>query len=133
MASLTGRLDAYHRSLAGLQAAKQAVRAQMLPVPRFGPEPLTAANAAGTRTLPHLPGPAHIRRELARVTATLRAYQHASQGAQNAIETALRGMGRVTVNSALLLLPPKVAIPVGIAVRAIANVVDRGVDLGLGR
>lgn len=82
--------------------------------------------------MPRLPGPAHIQRELARVTAALRTYQHASQGAQNAIETALRGMGRVTVNSALLLLPPKVAIP-GVAVRAIAHVVDRGVDLGLGR
>jgi hypothetical protein len=133
VASLTGRLDAYHRSLAGLHAAKQAVRAQLLPVPRFDPEARTAANAAGNRTLPRLPGPAHIRRELARVTAALRTYQHASQGAQNAIETALRGMGRVTVNSALLLLPPKVAIPVGVAVRAIAHVVDRGLDLGLGR
>ncbi len=133
MASLTGRLDAYHRSLAGLQAAKQALRAQLLPVPRFEPDARNAPSAARTRTLPRMPGPAHIRRELARVAATLRAYQHASQGAQNAIETALRGMGRVTVNSALLLLPPKVAIPVGIAVRAIAHVVDRGVDLGLGR
>jgi len=133
VASLTGRLDTYHRSLAGLQLAKQALRAQLLPVPRFDPEVRTAANAAANRTLPRLPGPAQIRRELARVTTALRTYQQASQGAQNAIETALRGMGRVTVNSALLLLPPKVAIPVGVAVRAIAHVVDRGVDLGLGR
>jgi hypothetical protein len=133
VASLTGRLDAYQRSIAGLQAAKQTVRAQQIPVPRFDPGARTAASAARSRTLPRVPGPAHIRRELARITATLRAYQYASQGAQNAIETALRGMGRVTVNSALLLLPPKVAIPVGVAVRAIAQVVDRGVDLGLGR
>jgi hypothetical protein len=42
-------------------------------------------------------------------------------------------MGRVSLNTALLLLPPKVAIPVGIAVRAVARVLDRGIDLGLGR
>jgi hypothetical protein len=39
----------------------------------------------------------------------------------------------VGVNTALLLLPPKVAIPVGIAVRAVTRVLDRGIDLGLGR
>jgi hypothetical protein len=133
VASLTGRLDAYHRSLAGLQAAKRAVRAQQIPVPRFDPGARTAVGPARSRPLPRMPGLAQVRHELARVTATLRAYQYASLGAQNAIETALRGMGRVTVNSALLLLPPKVAIPVGVAVRAIAHVVDRGVDLGLGR
>ena len=116
VASLTGRLDAYHRSLAGLQVAKQAARAQQIPVPRFGPDAHAAATAARNRTQPRMPGLDHIRRELARVTATLRAYQYASQGAQNAIETALRGMGRVTVNSALLLLPSKVAIPVGVAI-----------------
>jgi len=80
-----------------------------------------------------LPRPAQIRRELARVTTALHAYQQASRGAQDAIEIAIRGMGRASVNSVLLLLPPKVAIPVGVAVRAVASVVDRGLDVGLGR
>lgn len=80
-----------------------------------------------------MPRPAHIKRELSRVTAALHDYRQAARGAQDAIEIAIRGMGRATVNSALLLLPPKVAIPVGVAVRAVARVLDRGVDLGLGR
>jgi len=62
----------------------------------------------------------------------LRAYQPASRDSQHAIETAIRGMG-VTLNSVLLLLPPKVAIPVGVAVRAVTHVLDRGLDVGLGR
>jgi hypothetical protein len=69
---------------------------------------------------------AQIQRELARVTAALRTYQHASRGAQNAIESAIRGMGRLSLNTALLLLPPKVALPVGMAVRAVTRVLDRG-------
>ena len=86
------------------------------------------------RALPvRLPRPAQIRRELARVTTALHAYQQASRGAQDAIEIAIRGMGRASVNSVLLLLPPKVAIPVGVAVRAVASVIDRGLDIGLGR
>jgi hypothetical protein len=80
-----------------------------------------------------LPHPAQIKRELARVTVALHTYQQASRGAQNAIESAIRGMGRLSVNTALLLLPPKVAIPVGIAVRAVTRVLDRGLDLGLRR
>jgi hypothetical protein len=80
-----------------------------------------------------LPRPAQIQRELARVTTALRTYQHASRGAQDAIEIAIRGMGRASVNSILLLLPPKVTIPVGLAVRAVARVLDRSLDVGLGR
>lgn len=135
-ASLTGRLDAYQRSIAGLRAAQQEVRAQ-LPGIRLHPGLGTQATSrglpstAGTRV--RMPRPAQIRRELARVTAALRTYQQASRGAQDAIEIAVRGMGRATVNSALLLLPPKVAIPVGLAIRAVAMVVDRGLDVGLGR
>jgi Ti-type conjugative transfer relaxase TraA len=142
MASLTGRLDAYQRTLAGLQNAKQAVRAQLAVNPHLQPHPRAVAatttpsfpSAGRTAPLPlRLPHPTHLRRELARVTAALRTYQHASRGAQDAIETALRGMGRATIHSALLLLPPKVAIPVGLAVRAVARVLDRGLDIGLGR
>jgi AAA domain/Relaxase/Mobilisation nuclease domain/UvrD-like helicase C-terminal domain len=138
VASLTGRLDAYRRSVERLHAARHAVRVA------FGAPRLEHRSQAraGARGLPHrapsarpsrLPRPAQIQRELARVTAALRTYQEASRGAQNAIETAIRGMGRVSLNTALLLLPPKVAIPVGIAVRAVTRVLDRGIDLGLGR
>jgi Ti-type conjugative transfer relaxase TraA len=140
VASLTGRLDAYQRSIESLQAAKQAVRSLVPGGPplegqaRQAARPRGMPNRAETRARPvRTPHPAQIRRELARVTAALRTYQHASRGAQNAIESAIRGMGRVSVNSALLLLPPKVAIPVGIVVRAVARVLDRGLDLGLGR
>ena len=135
-ASLTGRLDAYQRSIAGLRAAQQEVRAQ-LPGIRLHPGLGTQATSRGLPSTAGarvpMPRPAQIRRELARVTAALRTYQQASRGAQDAIEIAVRGMGRATVNSALLLLPPKVAIPVGLAIRAVAMVVDRGLDVGLGR
>jgi hypothetical protein len=80
-----------------------------------------------------MPRPAQIRRELARVTAALRAYRQASRGARDAIEIAIRGMGRATVNSALFLLPPEVALPVGLAVQAVSRLLDRGLDMGLGR
>ena len=145
MATLTGRLEAYHRSLAGLQAAKQAAhaRAHQLLGPGLGSQPGAGAasrelpGAAATGALaassPRPPRPAQIRRELARVTAVLRGHQQAARGAQDAIETAIRATGRAAVDSALLLLPPRVAIPVGLAVRAIERGLERGLDLGLGR
>ncbi|HEV3459847.1 MAG TPA: AAA family ATPase [Thermoanaerobaculia bacterium] len=139
VASLTGRLDAHQRSVSGLHAAKQAVRAQLPPLPRLQ-HGAPAVASGGWRTTAgtpirsaRMPRPVQIRRELARVTAALHAYRQASRGAQDAIEIAIRGMGRATVNSALLLLPPKVAIPVGLAVKAVSRVLDRGLDMGLGR
>ena len=45
---------------------------------------------------------------------------------------AIRGMGRLTLSSALMLLPPKIALPVGNAVRMLAKILDRGLDVGLG-
>jgi Ti-type conjugative transfer relaxase TraA len=140
VASLTGRIDAYQRSVAGLAAAKRAVHAQVAAGQRSAPRPGAATptpwppGASPTRApRARMPGPAQIRRELARVTTALHAYQQASRGAQNAIESAIRGMGRVSVNSVLLLLPPKVAIPAGLAVRAVTHAIDRALDLGLGR
>ena len=140
VSSLTGRLDAYQRSIAGLAAAKRAVHAQVPGGQRTAHRAGAAAPSRGqpgtaaARTLPiRLPRPAQIRRELARVTTALHAYQQASRGAQDAIEVTIRGMGRASVNSVLLLLPPKVAIPVGVALRAVARVIDRGLDVGLGR
>jgi len=144
VASLTGRLDAYQRTVGALQGAKQAFRAQtqQLASPSLQPQPHSAAPArglsgqstAGVQPQPaRMPRPAQIRNELARVTATVRACQQASRGAQDAIETAIRGMGRVAVDSALLLLPPRVALPVNLAVRAAAHALDRSLDLGLGR
>ena len=136
--SLTGRLDAYRRSVDRLDAAKHAVR-RALSAPQLEHRSRAHAGARdrperapGARPIP-LPRPAQIQRELARVAAALRTYQEASRGAQNAIESAIRGMGRVSLSTALLLLPPKVALPVGIAVRAVTRVLDRGFDLGLGR
>jgi hypothetical protein len=79
------------------------------------------------------PVPAADRRELARVTGALHAYQHVSRGAQDAIEVAIRGIGRASVNSVLLLPPPKVAIPAGVALRTVARVFDRSLDVSLGR
>ena len=76
---------------------------------------------------------AKIRQELTRVRTALRTYRHAAQGAQNAIEVAVRGVGRLSLSTALLLLPPKVGIPLGIAARAVERVVSLGIDLGLGR
>jgi hypothetical protein len=67
---------------------------------------------------------------MARVTATLRTLNQASRGAQDAIETAIRGMGSAAVDSALLLLPPEVAMPVNLAVRAVAHAIERTLDLG---
>ena len=142
VASLTGRLDAYQRSLANLQAAKQTYRARtqalvspsLLPGPTAGQPSRELPTAAAARTPPAgMPRPAQIRRELARVTTTLRTHQQASRSAQDAIETAIRGMGRAAVDSALLLLPPRVAIPVNLAVRAVERDLERGLDLGLGR
>ena len=80
-----------------------------------------------------LPSPAQIRSELARVTATLRTLEQASRGAHDAIETAIRGMGKPAVDNALLLLPPNVAMPVNLAVRAVEHAIERTLGLGLGR
>ncbi len=41
-------------------------------------------------------------------------------------------MGQPAVDSALLLLPPRVALPVQLAERAVAHAVERSLDLGLG-
>jgi hypothetical protein len=139
--AIAGRLHAYQRSVADLEVARQAVRSRALDGPGLGPRQPTAGASTrrsslvpGARALPaRMLRPTQLRRELSRVTSALHAYQQAARGAQNAIETALRGMGRVSVNSALLLLPPKVAIPVGVAARAVARVVDRALDVGLGR
>jgi Ti-type conjugative transfer relaxase TraA len=137
--TLTGRLDAYQRAVGGLHAAKRAFRAQAQQLTSPGLHSQPQARTADHR-LPgadqdralssRIPSPAQIRSELARVTATLRTYQQASRGAQNAIETAIRGMGSAAVDSALLLLPPEVAMPVNLAVRAVAHGIDRTLDLG---
>jgi hypothetical protein len=63
----------------------------------------------------------------------IQSYRQAAHGAQHAIEAAVRGVGSLAVNSALLLLPPKVSVPLRMAVRAVELVVNRGIDLGLGR
>jgi hypothetical protein len=140
--TLTGRLDAYQRAVGGLQSTKRAFRAQAQQLASPGlhsqPQARTADHRLPSpdqaRDLPsRLPTPAQIKSEFARVTATLRAYQQASRGAQDAIETAIRGMGISAVDSALLLLPPKVAMPVNLAVRAVEHAIERTLDLGLGR
>ena len=140
--TLTGRLYAYERAIEGLQAAKQAYRAevQQLAIPGLHSQPQartasrTAPAPAQARAMPsRLPSPAQIRTELARVTATLRTLEQASRGAHDAIETAIRGMGKTAVDNALLLLPPNVAMPVNLAVRAVEHAVERALDLGLGR
>ena len=64
--------------------------------------------------------------------AAPRTLHQASRGAQDAIETAIRGMGSSAVESALLLLPPEVALPVNLAERAVAHAIDRTLDLGRG-
>jgi hypothetical protein len=141
--TLTGRLYAYQDSLAHLRAAKQTFRAQVQELVRPGSLPLAPAAGSAARELPaaaatqsssaRVPRPAEIRRELARVTATLRTYQQASRSAQDAIETAIRRLGPAPVDSALLLLPPEAALPVRLAVRAVERALERGLDLVLGR
>jgi len=146
--TLTGRLDAYQRAVRSLQATKRAFRAQAQQLASPGLHSQPQARTAN-RTIPgpdqgralpsRLPSPAQIRSELARATATLRTLNQASRGAHDAIETAIRGMGSAAVDSALLLLPPEVAMPVNLAVRAVAHAIERtldlgqGLDLGLGR
>ena len=140
--TLTGRLYAYQHSLDQLRTAKQAFRDQVHALARtglpLGPAPGPAAReprgAARTRAATdRVPRPAQLRRELARVTATLRTLGQASRSAQDAVETAIRGLGRAAVDSALLLLPPKVALPVRLAERAVEHALERALDLGLGR
>jgi hypothetical protein len=41
-------------------------------------------------------------------------------------------MGSAAVDNALLLLPPEVAMPVNLAVRAVAHAIERTLDLGQG-
>jgi Ti-type conjugative transfer relaxase TraA len=159
--TLTGRLDAYQRSLAALQAAKRQARASLERIagPNLSPPPSagaaehalpgtaapglpdtaarglpgTAATPAQAASPPSLPPPAQLRRELARVDAELRGHHQASRSAQDAVETAIRALGRPAVDSALVLLPPEVALPVNLAVRAVERALERGLDLGLGR
>ena len=141
--TLTGRLDAYQRSLAGLQAAKRQARASLERIagpslaetaarglPGAAAAPAQPARAATPLRLPPL---AQVRRELARVDADLRGHHRASRGAQDAVETAIRALGRPAVESALVLLPPEAALPVNLAVRAVERALERGPVLGLGR
>ncbi len=139
--TLTGRLDAYQRAVGGLHAAKRAFRAQAQQLaspglnsqPQAGTTDHTLPGADQARALSsRVPSPAQIRSEMARVTATLRTLNQASRGAQDAIESAIRGMGSAAVDSALLLLPPEVAMPVNLAVRAVAHTIERSLDLGQG-
>ncbi|HEV3075927.1 MAG TPA: AAA family ATPase [Thermoanaerobaculia bacterium] len=143
--TLTGRLDAYQRSLAGLQAAKRQARASLERIagPSLSPKPSAgaaerglpgaAAAPAQAATPPRLPPLAQVRRELARVDADLRGHHQASRTAQDAVEMAIRALGRPAVDSALVLLPPEVALPVNLAVRAVERALERGPVLGLGR
>ena len=143
--TLTGRLDAYQRSLAGLQAAKRQARASLERIagPSLSPKPSAgaaerglpgaAATPAQAATPPRLPPLAQVRRELARVDADLRGHHQASRTAQDAVEMAIRALGRPAVDSALVLLPPEVALPVNLAVRAVERALERGPVLGLGR
>jgi Ti-type conjugative transfer relaxase TraA len=139
--TLTGRLDAYQRAVGGLRAAKRAFRAQaqQLTSPGLHSQPQARATdrtppgADQARALSsRIPSPAHIKSEMARVTANLRTLNQASRGAQDAIETAIRGMGSAAVDNALLLLPPEVAMPVNLAERAVAHAIERTLDLGQG-
>jgi len=120
--TLTGRLDAYQRSLASLAAAKRQARASLRQV---------ADPSLGSPSAP--PRPAQLRRELARVQTDLRRHAQAARGAQDAVETAIRALGRPAVDSALLLLPPRDALSVNLAVRAVEHALERALDLGLGR
>jgi len=139
--TLTGRLYAYQHSLAHLRAAKTTFRAQIQSLARPGGPPLAPATGSASRELPRVAAvrspsagvlrPAEIRHELAGVTATLRTYQQASRSAQDAVETAIRGLGPAASDSALLLLPPEAALPVQLAVRAVERALERGFDLGL--
>ncbi|HXO42193.1 MAG TPA: hypothetical protein VN999_12130, partial [Thermoanaerobaculia bacterium] len=95
--------------------------------------PGAAATPAPAATPPGLPPLAQVRRDLARVDAELRGHHQASRGAQDAVETAIRALGRPAVDSALVLLPPEVALPVNLAVRAVERALERGPSLGLGR
>ena len=122
-ATLTGRLDAYRRSLAGLAAAKRQARGSLERV----------AGPGHAASPPRLPRPAQLRRELARVGGDLRGLRQASRGAQDAVETAIRTLGRPAVDSALVLLPPNVALRVNLAVRAVERVLEPGLDLVLER
>ncbi len=151
VAALTGRLEAYRRSLAGLEGAKRDARelGARLPLtnPSKGIPGRTLVQGAAAIAVSRRPGraatgqvlrrlhptTAQVHRQLNRVTNALRAYRFASQSAQDAIEVAIRGMGRVGLNSALLLLPPEVAIPVGIAARAVERVLSKAMELGLER
>ncbi len=139
VASLTGSLYDYRRSLAGLRTAKQSVRAQLAANPNLLPPPRWKAGAleppgsgAAGATPARLPRHAELRRELTRLDAGLRNLQAAGRATQDGIEAAIRGMGRTTLDSVLLLLPPKVASPVEAAARAVTQAIDRGQDLGLG-
>ncbi|HEV3459791.1 MAG TPA: AAA family ATPase, partial [Thermoanaerobaculia bacterium] len=144
--TLSGRLDAHQRTVAGLHAVKETAvaKTRQLTIPSLQPQPRAVPAfrgparglpAAGERRAPgvRLPSAAQVGAELTRVTARLGACRQAVRDAQDALETAVRAMGRTTLDSALLLLPPKLALPVDVAVRAVARALDRGLDLGLGR
>jgi hypothetical protein len=144
--TLRGRLDAHQRTVAGLHAVKETAvaKTRQLTIPSLQPQPRAVSAfrgparglpAAGERRAPgvRLPSAAQVGAELTRVTARLGACRQAVRGAQDALETAVRAMGRTTLDSALLLLPPNLAMPVDVAVRAVARALDRGLDLGLGR
>jgi len=123
VATLTGRLDAYRRSLAGLAAAKRQARGSLERV----------AGPGHAASPPRLPRPGQLRHELARVDGDLRGLRQASRSAQDAVETAIRTLGRPAVDSALVLLPPNVALRVNLAVRAVERALEPALDLVLGR
>lgn len=81
---------------------------------------------------PRPPRPSQVRRDLERATAVLQACQQAHRAARDAIETAIRGMGPATLDSVLLLLPPRVGLQVGAAAQAVARELERALDQGLG-
>jgi hypothetical protein len=152
VASLTGWLHVHERNVGALHGAKLDARELAARI-ALRPQSLTRGihdakafetaavlvsrsplQIAGGQTLRKLtPSLATVHRELLRVQSVIRAYRHAAQSAQDSIEVAVRGIGRLGVNSALLLLPPKVSVPLGIAVRAVERVVSRGIDLGIDR
>ena len=110
-------------------------RRTLVLAPRRSQYPAPPGRAATSQVLRRLhPTTAQLHRQLNRLTSTLRAYCFASQSAQDAIEVAIRGMGRVGLNSALLLLTPKVAIPIGgRGAGRRARVLSRAMELGLER
>jgi hypothetical protein len=151
IAEVTGRLNAYQRSLSSLEMSRNARMTHLSPLSYLrtasSPQLLQLVQARGVlglqapgagrpaRAAPRvaMPRPAQLQRELTRLTNLTRTFDYAAAEAQNAIEVAVRGLARATVHTALRLLPPSVSLPVDIAVRTVERVLGKGIDLGLGR